>query len=480
MSARLNMNPIRYQSWKGKTFNQVISFIQKNKGNKGQIHKREFFRAQPLKITRREVLVISNPDHIHNVRTSTSIDQFNIPGGNIVTQNERCSYGLEHTLDMTTEVNKHNTGVCTDKYICMEQNARRRVRSSGMVRKKYDEERNNVQKYFCDNKQYLNGRNKSFQQNFFFNLRQGEPSFLTDSAPKNNIYSSVGISDCKKVRITADGNNNFFSYIWINDSIGTYSADPTRRVPDVEYEVEYTSGLYDIESFYNRIKDVMEQNGHYLIHRITRTKVFLIKLIYNNYNDKIELQLLPYSKSIYPDELYAIPSLNNVLLWNPPGEPTVPCVRFITNEISRVTGFHAGYYPDISPWFSKAIKPTLDGIPFKRNNPLALLPQNQHYLFPMYKPVNYKPNNVNYAQQGAVSSSARVLRKKYDSITRNGATFIQPFGKEVSNAMAYGVSEHVYTEKDKVGFPIKTSPIFSKYWDVPFKKCVRKRNLLNG
>ena len=478
MSARLNMNSIRYESWKGKTFHQITTFIKYNKNKYTNTSTRPFFSAQPLNGYRRELLVDPSYNHIHNPRTSSTIDEFNGPGMNIVVNSNRCGNGLDNVLDMTTETNKYNTGVCTNSYVCIEQNAKRRVRSSGMARKTFNPSKNDSLNYFSDTKQYLTGRNLAFERNFFYSLRQGAPSILTDGAIKSNIYSSTSLSDCKKVYIYADGNNDFFYYIWIDD---TFETGDNTREPNFQYKIQFETGYYDVESFNNRIQKVMESNGHYLINNITKEKVFFVKLIYNVYNDKLELQLYPYNTTIYPQTNYSIPNKDNGngLVWEPPSNvSTIPCVRIIQNEISVVTGFNPGYYPDISSIFNTEV--SLSNLPTRTSVPYATLSQNQHFLFPTYKVIHYKPNNVNYGQQGAVSSSTRTLKEKYDNITTNGSLFAKPFGKEVANALAYGISENAYTIKNKIGFPLKKTPVFSKYTGQMETSCSTRKNMFNG
>ena len=63
----------------------------------------------------------------------------------------------------------------------------------------------------------------------------------------------------------------------------------------------------------------------------------------------------------------------------------------------------------------------------------------------------YKPNNRNFATQGAVSSSERLLRLKLNTINKNGASFETAFGSQAANAGKYhGTSESPYFIKDKV------------------------------
>ena len=62
----------------------------------------------------------------------------------------------------------------------------------------------------------------------------------------------------------------------------------------------------------------------------------------------------------------------------------------------------------------------------------------------------YKPNNSQYSQQGAVSSSSRLTRLKYNTITKNGNSFKSAWGHEGANAGKYqGTSDSPYFLKTK-------------------------------
>lgn len=80
-----------------------------------------------------------------------------------------------------------------------------------------------------------------------------------------------------------------------------------------------------------------------------------------------------------------------------------------------------------------------------------------------YIPTYYKPNNPQFAQQGAVSSSDRLLRLKYDTMTTNGGLYSSALGSATGNAMAYGGSPNPYSVKEKIGYPLTKTPVFSKY-----------------
>jgi hypothetical protein len=77
--------------------------------------------------------------------------------------------------------------------------------------------------------------------------------------------------------------------------------------------------------------------------------------------------------------------------------------------------------------------------------------------------MHYKPSNNRFATQGGVSSGDMTARVKYESITQNALIASAALGSQVGNAMAYGVSEQVYTAKNKMGYPVTMTPVIDKY-----------------
>ena len=77
-------------------------------------------------------------------------------------------------------------------------------------------------------------------------------------------------------------------------------------------------------------------------------------------------------------------------------------------------------------------------------------------------PIIYKPNNPKFASQGSVSSSSLILRKKVDTITNNADKYLLPYGASVANAMQYGISDSIFTYKNKFAFPIKKECCITK------------------
>lgn len=279
--------------WKGKTFSEVTSLIKKNSNKDRKDYDSSiFFKPQPLKIYRREIASVSNTT---DSRKSSTIQSFEIPGGSIMldpTNNTfdckgvnntkafhyndiRDSYNPCSSCDVPLEGATDSTFV---RSLSAQDNARRRVRSSGMNRTKFIANKNNTKNYFSSSSQYLHGRNKTFKQNQFNSLR------MEGNHTEENVYASNTVQSCGT---DASGNTS-------------------------------------------------------------------------------------------------------------------------------------------------------------------------------YVPVYYKPNNSKFAQQGGVSSSNRLVRLKYDTITDVGGSMTKVYGNHTANALAYGVSSNGYTIKDKIGYPNTCSLRFSQ------------------
>lgn len=451
MSARLNLNPIRYTSWKGKTFKQISSSIQKNTAvDNGSIH--NYMRSMPLKIYRREIAIdLDGDNHCKNSRISSSVDEYMRPNG-VITRAYSApqvgDVGVMNTLDINYSENKYENGSCIVAARCQEDNAKRRVRSSGMIKKVFDPARGDLA-YFTDSNQYLTSRTKTFKQNLYRHVRYGDTSLLNSPTTKDNIFSPNGLNHCPKVEINSS--NNTFSYLWTN-----YTYDPLVPIENSLYHVVIPDGFYDVKGLNDVLEHAMIQNKHYYENATTSARVLLLKIIYNNAEKKIELQ--SYSTMMVNNAyVYKIPYLAN---WGHVPNRT-PVLFFPNTGIQSVVGFTTGYYPDISA--NNTINQSA--------TPYAFLSNTQHSIYPIYVEMNYHPNNAKFAQQGGVSSSAMTARKKYDTITTNGAVFEGAYGRSVANAMSYGVSEQVYTIKDKIGYPVKKTPVIDKYTG-ELKKCV--------
>jgi hypothetical protein len=185
MSALLNHNQRPVIQWKGMTFNQITSTVQKNTDaslNTSQSVRR-LFKPLPLKIYRREIAThgSNSTPNVCNPRTSIRIDEINQPGGYLVLDKDNAparQNGLVNTLDFTLPKNTTELGApsCNTAEHCFSPayNARRRVRSSGMINRKFNKDQQDVAAYYTNTQQYLTARNESYQRNLYHYQNNGE------------------------------------------------------------------------------------------------------------------------------------------------------------------------------------------------------------------------------------------------------------------------------------------------------------------
>jgi hypothetical protein len=471
MSARLNMNEIRYFPWKGKTFNQITSIIKKNSiPSNNSSH--SYFMPPPLKIYRREI--VSSTDASYNCKTnkSMSIDMFDMPGGTIVNSSSATTNGLINTLDINLTNNKYERpGSCqTDVSYCLSQvsNARRRVRSSGIIKKQFDLTKNNDTTYHTSTNQYLVSRNRTFQQNQYYYIRQGNSAAKPgDPLSKENIYSPNGINHCKNYLITTDTS---FSYQWVDRNF---------------YQVDISSGNYTVDDVNGVFQRVMTNNKHYFINNQTGSYIYLLNISYNNASNKIELKSFQTSLDIFNSSQYSLPldEYNNVIttwqndLFLYQDSNNIPAtnvhisvwpVFIISNNIfQQAIGINQGQYPNNLIQIVTDQSQPNHGANIDQGYSSDLIFSSTFIpgLQPSYVQIYYKPNNPQFAQQGAVSASSHTARERYNTITNNTALYRNAYGLSVANALAYGVPENGYTQKDKMGYPNKQTPVFSMYSD---------------
>lgn len=443
MSAMVQMSNIPLVQWKGQTFDQIHSFIRKNNVDTAYVPQtdRAKFRANPLKIYRREI--VTQQDANCNVRTSARVDVFNQPGGTIINSASSETNGLVNTIDNNLPNNTCETYTNCSVITSPAENARRRVRSGGMIKKKFDSSRN-TDNYFTTSKQYLASRNSTFEQNQYNYIRMGDSSATPGtSLASNNLYSPNGLNHCKKYYIAADTS---FEYIWTNGSANTVS------VP---------SGYYYLNEINDLLKNTMISNHHYY----TKNQVglnpdpyrdvltFLLNISYNNNDDVVELQSFRTSTTVHPNADYVISSDAN---WTKPVVSVYPQIKITEGLMQAAFGIPQASYPSYTTsttsLFQTKQSETTPG------------------LQPNYRKLYYKPNNPQFAKQGAVSSSDLITRKRYNSITNSAVLYYNSLGQSVGNALAYGVPVGGYTVKDKTGYPMKQTPTFSRYND-EMKKC---------
>ena len=447
MSAIVQMNNKPFIEWKGQTFDQIHSIVRKNDLSNYSLHgDRSKFKAQPLKIYRREI--VTQDVKVCNPRTSLKVDIMDQPNGTINNSIAFNQNGLANVKEDGIPNNSCATYENCSVITSAEENARRRVRSSGMIKKKYDSSRN-TDNYYTTSKQYLDSRGLTFEKNQYSYIRMGDSASKPGSSlASNNLYAPNGLTHCKKYFVSEPC---LLRYTWIDGSV---------------VDLTIPSGYYYLSEINDLLKLKMMENNHYYMKNLFGTssfaysnnesKTFLLNISYNNETNSVELQSFRTDNTIHPQEIYTIPAdatwtrSNNLF----------PQFNIQNNMLQNAFGITNGDYPASSA-------PTADTVQI-------ISSQSEPELKPKYKVLHYKPNNYQFATQGAVSSSDLVSRKRYNTITDSAVTFRNALGQSVTNALAYGVPANGYTIKDKIGYPLKKTPTFNKYNDNMLKCEVRK------
>jgi hypothetical protein len=448
MSPNSNIGLNEIISWKGRTFNQITSYIRKNGSVNSALNVgTNIFKRLPLKIYRREIAVPTetNCKQGHAMR----LDLLNAPGGTI-TNSAVNAGGLVNTIDFNlTENTSERPGSSCDN-VCAsagssQSNALRRLRSGGMMKKQFDLS-TSKQTYYSNSQQYINSRNRGFNQNQFYYTRFGNTSSKPgDSLSTNNIYTTNTLTDCKKIYVSAATS---FEYTWVN----TTTRDPvTVTVP---------AGYYNINDINDVLHNTMIANAHYYRHIDNQSKIFLLEFALNNSTNLVELVVSPisaaivlanhYGKALVTTEL----NVSETTAWTTPTAITTPQITILNNSFTSVIGFAAAVYP--------ATNANTEITRFVGTSAPLLQPEGNR--------VYYKPNNPQFAQQGAVTSGSKIARIRYDTITNSASSYRTAFGLHVSNALAYGVPANGYTIKDKLGYPNPNTPTVTTTGEMRFCK----------
>jgi hypothetical protein len=300
MSLKYQNNPIQFFlptniSWKGKTFNQIVSSIQYNYDTKEKVADVNYFRALPLNIYRKELN--SNNTNLCNPRISVKIADYEKPNG-FIENSSSTNAGIQNTDEIyIPNDSDYVPSNCENNCILSRESvALRRVRSSGMVQ--------NNTLYSTNTNQYLERRNKSFKQNQFNYIRQGDPlSKPGTTLAKNNVYSPNGLSQCNPAVISLQNNNNTFQYIWIDGTINI---------------VTLPNGEYNIDQLNLAFQNVMIQNKHYYIYEINYAYYFLLYFSYNTDTEKVTLNTILGGQAALPPMTFYIDT--HATWTNPPGK----------------------------------------------------------------------------------------------------------------------------------------------------------------
>ena len=424
------MNQIPIIPWKGQTFNQVVTHIKKN----GMIYSdntKNIFSALPLKTYRKEI----GTDSCTTSRNTTTIEELNRPGSSIVNSKSSICNGLVNIVDFNlTNNSSENIGNCASECVVgtPETNARRRVRSSGMIKKQFDLSTDKPT-YYTDSRQYLNSRNKTFVQNNFHYFREGDATAVQGSSQSiANIYTTNTTTDCKRHYLSTDTS---FTYQWVaGNPTGASGGTPVADEPAGQYgtfTVDLKKGFYEVSDINRVLHSQMTLNEHYYVDSDNGSKKFFINFVFNSSTKLVQLQIEPISQSIVDQQGLVKPTIETdsgtrLPVWNIPQSTVIPIVDILDNDFKALIGFTNGQYPAANQTTEYIVSSnSVDGPAIK----------------PRYNRVYYKPNNHQYAQQGAVSSSSRITRLKYNAITNSASSYRNAFGPHVANALAHPVIE---------------------------------------
>lgn len=446
----LIMNQIPIIPWKGQTFNQVVTHIKKNATiySDGTL---DLFSPLPLKIYRKEI----GKDSCTTSRNTTTIEELNRPGSSIVNSKSTICNGLVNFVDFNlTKNSSEKIGNCVSECVVgtPEINAKRRVRSSGMIQKQFDIS-NDKPTYYTDSRQYLNSRNKTFGQNNFHYFREGDATAVGGNSQSiDNIYSTNTTTDCKRYYLSEDTS---FTYQWVAGNPTEASGEtPVVNEPAGQYgtfTVNLKKGFYDVSDINTVLHAQMTYNYHYMIDPHNGSKKYFINFVFNSTTRLVELQISTISRVIVDQLGLVQPTVETSsgqepVVWNIPESEISPIVDILDNQFKNLIGFTVGSYPPENQTVNYVVSSnSADGPAIK----------------PRYNRVYYKPNNYQYAQQGAVSASSRITRLKYNTITTSASSYRNAFGPHVANALAYGVPANGYTVKDKLGYPLPKTPTFT-------------------
>ena len=414
--------------WKGRTFNEIVSVKKRNEPTHPNL-----FKANPLKIYRREINVVNC-----NEKINASVFMMETPGATIVNSSSSNCNGSQQVVDFNYNENKCESP-CSVAGLPFSKSgdALRRVRSSGM----------NNRKFYSSTKQYLESRSLTHQQNQYFYVRQGDETAIQGSPNSSqNVYSSNSTTHCETYTFIADTD---IKYQWID---GNY------------YTVTIPPGKYYDNELNNTLQNAMISNLHYIVEKVGNVRRTLIRIFYNHSLKTIQLVVTPADTTLFDSNNYELPKDEfgvTITAWSIPTTTVVPGLKIENNEFVTATGFVTGDYPSVP----------IGGGTQDLNN-VVFSSQNESKIKTRYIPLYYKPNNHQYGQQGAVSSSSRIQRLKYNSITNSAKSYQTAYGKHVANALAYGVPANGYTIKDKIGYPLKCTPKINDNGTVT--RCVPK------
>ena len=428
-------------SWKGQTFNQIVTKLKKNKND---MTFKNIFLSPPIKQYRRELVSTNN---CSASRATINMNDFNVPGGTVVNSATGRGSPEQNVGIYTVNINLPNDATerpINNSCAIRANNARRRMRSGGNIKNVANSGLSTTVKYYTSTTQYLEKRNMKFDQNNYSILKYGEPTF-NDGIPSTtqNVYTPNGINKCAKVRIEGHAaltENPLFTYTWTNENT---------------YPIYIEDGNYDLEDLNQRLISAIEINKHYLIDTYRHnSKKHFMKFAYDSGTDRIQIQCDTINEDLYPKDRYVVwTSFLFVVDWQVPTQITIPQINILNNEFANIIGFSAGTYP-------QSMISNMD-------QNFYVLGDNVSLIKSRYKPVYYKPRDV-------ASASSIVTRLRYETITENATSYTTPLGRSVASALAYNIPAPGYSYKYVLGYSADCVPEVDKIRKTMKNGCNQK------
>jgi hypothetical protein len=339
------------------------------------------------------------------------------------------------------------------KITSAEDNARRRVRTAGMIPRKFRNQGDTGDSVFKPSyHQYLHSRVKSFDQNQYNYLREGNKTAVPgDNLSMSNVYASNSLNPYAKLLISESKGNHQFSYQWIDRT---------------EYAVVLGDGYYDAADLQNAVNQALVSNRTYFVNNYTKENVYPISIFFDSLEKRMVIQCRN-SSSFLDTAMFSKPSGAH---WSLPyitgridlsafnassGVFLVPQLR-VGPKFGAVIGLAAGNYPERSVESQKtgtAVVYSTDQVFYGAHPSIG----------PNFKPIYYKPNNPGFATQGAVTAGDRVTRLKYNTITKASSSFRTAYGSqtESANSYVYSIGNSAYGGSKTKHYKDIATPIFN-------------------
>ncbi len=398
-------------------FNQVITKIRQNKYATSSL-----WLPNPVRGARRELVAGEC-----NNRQQSFVD-YEAPGRVIVSDKA-------FVTDASVTVLKGQSDCCA------ETNAKRRARSTGNPIKK-------INNFILDTQSYLVKSGKAAETASLTNYRAGLSVATSTGTFSQQLYKPINLTRPNGFIAVAAPNIVAFQYQWLNGDL---------------YDVVLPVGKHTIESINLAFRNTMFNNKHYLIDTVHSNKnLFFIRFVYDAVNDRNQIQCTGLNSTIYFSQQYKPwTSYSLAVDWMLPEYTLVPCVVMNNAVFAQQLGFVNGAsYPEqrINGDYGTQPETVVNQEDnYFANNPFyyadgASNPQIKS----KFIPIVYRPSNNYFGQNGAVSSSALVSKKIFNTITKNGTNDSSVNYRQFDDtSIAYRGTSAGYSLKYILGFDDK-------------------------